>query len=139
MTKHREIHGGGLLQPYNVQIAQHLYWGCYAMALMSAGGANKNSWYLNMSRTVTEATTTITFLEKGTYKISGTYDAGWICGTKITCKGVQRGYVENGNSGNLDFTIDAIPNDTLVIYQKTDQKATSNRYCHTNLNILKIK
>lgn len=110
------------------------------MGLMSSNsGEDKVSWDINMSRSLTNAVTTIRFLEKGTYKVSGTYDAGWICRTTITCKGIRRGYAENQGTGRMDFTFDAVPNDTLVIDQTTDQQNAPNRYGHTHLAIVKIK
>ena len=108
--------------------------------LMSAGGSSQASYTLNMQKpNVLSCILTITFHKKGTFQISGSYDAGWICTTTITCKGVQRGSVSNGNSGSLNFIVDVVPNDTFIINQTTDQQNESNRYCHTNLSINKLK
>lgn len=104
-------------------------------------GPNTASYTINMNRGpgITNATTTITFHEVGQYRISGSYSAGWICTTTITCKGVQRGTVSNSNSGTLDFTVDVVPNDTLVLIANTDGTDSGNRSNNISLSVQKIK
>lgn len=104
-------------------------------------GSKKASYSLDMTRGagITNASLTITFHEKGTYHISGSYRAGWICTTTISCKNVQRGTTSNGGSGTLDFTVDVVPGDTLVIIQNTDATNSSNRSNGTSLSIERLK
>lgn len=110
------------------------------MGLMSVGGPNKASYKLDMTKTVTNATTVLTFLKKGTYRISGSFTSEWICSTEIQYNGVRKGFSQNGEgNGSLDFTVDAVPNDVLKIIQITDQQNVSNRLDTTYLTIEKIK
>lgn len=104
-------------------------------------GPNTASYTINMNRGpgITNATTTITFHEAGQYHISGGYSAGWICTTTIACKGVQRGTVSNGNSGSLDFTVDVVPNDTLVLTANTDGTNSGNRSNNISLSVQRLK
>ena len=111
--------------------------------LISAGGSQKLPSYTlamqNGPGIGGDTVTTVTFHTKGTFHITGSHSAGWKSNTTITCKGVQRGYSENGGSGSVDFIVDVIPNDTLVIKQTTDSVNESNRSNNTSLSIVQIK
>lgn len=106
-----------------------------------SAGPNTASYSIVMQRGpgITNASTTITFHEAGQYHISGSYSAGWICTTTITCKGVQRGTVSNSNSGTLDFVVDVSPNDTLVLIENTDSMNSGNRSNNVSLSVQRLK
>ena len=111
-------------------------------SLMSAGGRKLPSYSLEMRNGPGiggDTVTTVTFHTKGTFHITGSHSAGWLCNTTITCKGVQRGYSENGGSGTVDFIVDVVPNDKLVIKQTTDYTNSGNRANYTSLSIVQTK